>query len=243
MLTDDLGCQAYNKRIERLMTDLQKAKRKTFANWLRKSFKKQQTLKFLLSDDKMFDLNGMYNAQNDRVWAVDRAEADRKDGVKQKRKFLQKVMVWLGACSQGVTPLVILDKGPVSHERYIKHVLPAALKYGNTVFGDDWPFQQDGATPHTHATTQQWCKDKFRSFLENDQWPQNSADLNPLDYAIWDEFVHQMNWNKVESRQTLIDEIKRAVKKIRAIVVFENCHSWTKRLYRLSENDFNYLHK
>ena len=48
---------------------------------------------------------------------------------------------------------------------------------------------------------------------------------------------------KVKSKQTLIDELKRAVKKIRATVVFESCDSWTNRLYRLSENDFNYLHK
>ena len=243
MLRDDLGCQAFKKRIEPLITDIQKGKRKTFANWIRTNFKKEQTLKFLFSDEKMFDLDGMYNAQNDRVWAVDRAEADKKGGVKQKRKFPQKVMVWLGACSKGVTPLVILDKGTVNHERYIKDVLPVALKYGNDVFGVDWTFQQDGATAHTHALTQQWCEDNFPSFLDKDHWPPNSPDLNPLDYSIWDEFVHQMDWNKVKSKQTLIDELKRAVKKIRATVVFESCYSWTNRLYRLSENDFNYLHK
>ena len=136
ILTDDLGCQAYKKRLEPLMTDLHKARRRNFANWIRTNFKKEQTLKFLFSDEKMFDLDGMYNAQNDRVWAVDRAEADRKGGVKQKRKFPTKVMVWLGACSQGVTPLVILDKGTVNHERYIRDVLPVALKYGKSVFGD-----------------------------------------------------------------------------------------------------------
>ena len=152
-------------------------------------------------------------------------------------------MVWLGACSKGVTPLVILDKGTVNHERYIKDVLPVPLKYGNDVFGNDWTFQQDGATSHTHATTQQWCKDNFPSFLDKDHWPPNSPDWNPLDYSIWDEFVHQMDWNKVKSKQTLIDERKRAVKKIRATVVVESCHSWTKRLFRLSENDFSYLHK
>ena len=191
----------------------------------------------------MFDLDGMYNTQNDRVWAVDRAEADREGGVKQKRKFPQKVMVWLGACSKGVTPFVILDKGTVNHETYIKEVLSVALKYGNTIFGDDWTFQQDGATPHTHAVIQQWCDNSFPSFLDKDHWPPNSADLNPLDYSIWNEFVHQMNWNKVISKQTLIDELKRAVKKIRATVVLESRDSWTRSLYRLSQNDFNYLYK
>ena len=72
------------------MTDIQKGKRKTFANWIRTNFKKEQTLKFLFSDEKMFDLDGMYNAQNDRVWAVNRAEADKRGGVKQNTSFLRK---------------------------------------------------------------------------------------------------------------------------------------------------------
>ena len=41
----------------------------------------------------MFDLGGMYNAQNHRIWAVNREEADKRGGIEQKRKFPQKVMV------------------------------------------------------------------------------------------------------------------------------------------------------
>ncbi|CAF3331590.1 unnamed protein product [Rotaria socialis] len=104
VLKDDLGLRLYKKRIVPLMTDAQKAKRKTFANWVRTNFKKEDTLKILFSDEKMFDIDGIYNAQNDQVWAVDRGEADRNGGKKQKRKFPQKVMAWLDACSKGVTP-------------------------------------------------------------------------------------------------------------------------------------------
>ena len=35
------------------------------------------------------------------------------------------------------TSLVILDKGTVDHSRYIKDVLPVALKYENEVFGNN----------------------------------------------------------------------------------------------------------
>ncbi|CAF1548959.1 unnamed protein product [Didymodactylos carnosus] len=141
-------------------------------------------MRILFSDEKMFDIDGVYNAQNDRVWAVDRAEADKKDDTKQKRRFPQKVMVWLGVCSKGVTPLVILDKGTVKHASYIQEVLPVALKYGNQVFGDEWVFQQDEARPHTHGLTQQWCKDNFPAFIDKNHSSPNSPDLNPLDYSI-----------------------------------------------------------
>ena len=151
-------------------------------------------------------------------------------------------MVWLGACSKGLTPLVILDKGKVNHERYIKEVLPVAFRYGNKVFGNDWAFQQDGATPHTHHLLQEWCEENFPSFIDKDHWPPNSPDLNPLDYSIRDEFVHQMNWDKVQSKQTLIEELKRAMKRVREQVVLESCESWTNRLYRLSNDKGDYLH-
>ena len=52
----------------------------------------------------------------------------------------------------------------------------------------------------------------FPSFIDKDHWPQNSSDLNRLDYSIWDEFAQQINWAKVKSKKTLIDELKQSVK-------------------------------
>ena len=63
----------------------------------------------------------------------------------------------------------------------------------------------------------------FSSFINKDHWPPNSPDLNPLDYSIWDEFVHAIKWDKVTSKKTLIEELKKSVKKIRTEVVFERC--------------------
>ena len=65
-------------------------------------------------------------------------------------------MVWLGVCSKGVSPLVIFESDRLDHDRYIKKVLPVALKCGNDMFGDDWTFQQDGARPHIHQKSQEW---------------------------------------------------------------------------------------
>ncbi len=62
VLTDDLRLRPYKKRIVPLMTDAQKAKRKKFANWIRTNFQKEDTLKMLFSDEKLFDIDGIYNA-------------------------------------------------------------------------------------------------------------------------------------------------------------------------------------
>ena len=93
-------------------------------------------MRTLFSDEKMFDLDGIYNSQNDGIWAVNRNEANRKDRKKQQRKFPQKVMVWLSVCSEGVAPLVLFEKGTLDHHRYIKEVLPVALRYGNSKFAN-----------------------------------------------------------------------------------------------------------
>ena len=60
-------------------------------------------MKILFSDEKLFDIDGIYNSQNDRVWTVNRAEANIKGGIRRMREFPQKVMVWLGACSKGLS--------------------------------------------------------------------------------------------------------------------------------------------
>ena len=219
-----------------MLTNEHKEKRIQFANWIRTNFRKENTMKIVFSDEKMFDIYGVYNSQNDRIWAANRSEADMKGGIRRKRIFPQKVMVWLGVCSKGVSPLVVFEKGTVDHDRYIKEVLPVALKFGNDMFGSDWIFQQDSAKPHTHAKSQEWCNNNFPSFIDKNRWPPNSPDLNPLDYCIWNEFVQLIEWDKVTSKTTLISALKRAVHKISKDVVFESCSSWTNRLYRLSQD-------
>ena len=109
----------------------------------------------LFSDEKMFDTDGVYNSHNNRIWAVNRAAAYAKGGIRRKREFPQKVMVWLRVCSKSISPLVIFHNDTLDHDRYIKEVRPVALKYGNDMFGDDWIFQQDDARPHIHEKSQE----------------------------------------------------------------------------------------
>ena len=101
----------------------------------------------------MLDIDGIYNIQNDLIWVSNRTEAHKKGGIKQQRKFSQRFMVWLAACSKGVSPRVILDNCTVNHERYIKEMLPVAKDYGNKLFDENWTFQQDGTRVHTSVDT------------------------------------------------------------------------------------------
>ena len=124
----------------------------------------------LFSDEKLFDIEGIHNSRNDRVWAVSRSEADETGAVKQRRQFPQKVIMWLaGGCSKRVSPMLIFKEEMVDHDRYIRKVLPVALKYGNQTLGSHWTFQQDAVRPHIHHLTQQRCEKNFPSFINKDQ--------------------------------------------------------------------------
>ena len=125
-------------------------------------------MKVLFSDEKYFDIGGVHNSENNRVWKVNRADADEKSGVKQRRKHSQKVVVRLGVCSKGITSLVIFNEGTVDHAIYIKQVFPVALKYGSEVLDSDWIFQHDDAKPHSHYLTQKWCRDNFPTFINSE---------------------------------------------------------------------------
>ncbi|CAF3639840.1 unnamed protein product [Rotaria socialis] len=207
ILREDLGCKPYKKRKQPKLTNLQKTRRIKFANWVLNNYSKDDTKKWLFTDEKLFDFDGIYNSQNDRVWAVSREEADRKGGFREKTKYPRKVMVWLGACVEGLTTPVILENGTIDAEVYINDVLPIALKCGDKMLGSDWTYQQDGARPYTHRLTQEWCVENFPDFISKERWPPNSPDLCPLDYTLWNELVQCMNWNRITTKATLIEEI------------------------------------
>ena len=61
ILKNDLKLQAYEIQNEPMLTDEHRAKRLEFANWLRTDFRKEDTMKILLSDEKLLNIDGIYN--------------------------------------------------------------------------------------------------------------------------------------------------------------------------------------
>ena len=93
ILKDNLKLCAYKMRIEPKLTEEHKNKRKKLVSWAGHNFRKENTMHILFSDEKIFDLDGMYNSQNQHIWASSRDEADENGGIKEKQKFPQKIMV------------------------------------------------------------------------------------------------------------------------------------------------------
>ena len=78
ILRKDLKMKPYKITVEPLLKDEHKAEQKKFSTWERKKFQKEDTVRIVFSHEKMFDLDGIYNSENDRIWAVNREEANRR---------------------------------------------------------------------------------------------------------------------------------------------------------------------
>ena len=107
------------------------------------------------------------------------------------------------------TQVLIFDEGTVDHSYYIKNVLLVALKYGNEVFGDNWIFQQDGANPHRHHLTQQWCSlITFHHLLTRIVGLQTVQIWILCTTSIWNELINVIDRNKVRWKTTLIQQLR-----------------------------------
>ena len=76
-------------------------------------------------------------------------------------------------------------------------------------------FQQDGATPHTANLVQDWCASKFgANFINKQQWPPRSPDLNPCDYFLWGYLKSKVYKPLPKTLDDLKADIRREVQKI-----------------------------
>ena len=54
----------------------------------RTTFRKENTMNILFSDEKLFDVDGVYNSHNDRIWEVNRAaKVVLGENVNLRKKF------------------------------------------------------------------------------------------------------------------------------------------------------------
>ena len=67
ILRKDLKIKPYKITVELLLKDEHKARQKKFVDWVGKKFRKEDTMRIFFSDEKMFDLDDIYNSENDGI--------------------------------------------------------------------------------------------------------------------------------------------------------------------------------
>ena len=86
-------------------------------------------------------------------------------------------MLWGGIGRQGLTPLAQIN-GRMNALNYQALLQDCLLPHAEEIAGPNWDFQQDGASPHTAESTQEWLDDNDVDVID---WPPYSPDLNIME--------------------------------------------------------------
>jgi len=129
------------------------------------------------------------NSQNDRVYANAAVKHDVPVArlLKGHKHFSQKIMVSVAVSNLGKTSLVFVQPGAkVDSSYYCDVVLNQGLLPDiQKLSGNNFTFQQDGAPAHRSRQTVAFLRLHVPEFVEPENWPPNSPDLNAVDCSIW----------------------------------------------------------
>ena len=81
------------------------------------------------------------------------------------------------------------EKAKIKADYYVSNLLPELLEDCFEQVDNVFIFQQDEAPAHTAKHTQDFLLINCPDFIDKDEWPPNSPDLNPLDYHVWGEMM------------------------------------------------------
>lgn len=239
ILKDDLKLIPYKKRLRHGLSEKQREERVKRSKKLLKRYGQKAVKKIIFSDEKLFITETKLNAQNDRIYGL--AIEDIPEQLWTVSSFQNKnaVMVWGAIGYEGKIPLKFVEKGVKINKEYYRHeILESGLKPNvPSIYPDgQWTFQQDSAPAHKAKVVQEWLRCNCPDFIDIEQWPASSPDLNPLDYFVWGTLEAKVNatyHRSIDSlKKKLIEEWhKLPMKQIRAAI---DC--WRRRLERVVEH-------
>ena len=124
-------------------------------------------------------------------------------------RYNQSTMVSVAVSKLGKTDLVFVQPGAkINSIYYCDNVLEQGLLPDiHRLSNDDFLFQQDGAPAHRSRHTVAYLRSNVPEFIEPENWPPNSPDLNPVDYAVWGALQQMVYRRKISDT----DQLKRVL--------------------------------
>jgi transposase len=184
----DLKLSSYRLQRKHYISEEVAAKRLARAKELLLKMKNGSLPGLIFSDEKLFKVEASYNRQNDRVIASSSTSIPLKKKLITRRQGSNSIMVWAAISEESRSNLVFVEPGvKINADYYKKSILEAALiPWAKKTFLDKpFTFQQDGAPAHSAKVCQAWCRSNLPGFIDKDQWPPCSPDLNPMDFGVW----------------------------------------------------------
>lgn len=208
--------------------------------------------KLLITDSKVFTVDGGYNPQNQRFY---RQTGDDVP-VHELNKSKKGVHVYAGMSARGLTKLIFIE-GAITAKRYVDEVLNKMLKDVKSrrlrqgsplqiqLFKDsnDFILEQDHASSHDAKLTQQWCDehDALPDYLSKDDTPSKMDDLWPIE-RLWGIITGKVY---AVTQPKDVKELKRRIRKawreINPQTLKKLVHQMPLRMAEIVKNDGNKL--
>jgi hypothetical protein len=93
----------------------------------------------------------------------------------------------------------------------------------------------DSAPAHKASATVQWLEANY-NFIPAGDWPANSPDLSPMDYAINGIFKHRLWKKKTRNLARLMRAMKEEWKNISKALCLRTLQSWKGRVQKMLDN-------
>ena len=146
------------------------------------------------------------NTQNDRIYREVRVKTDipEEDLLVEYDNLQPSVLCYAAVSWYSKTELRFLEgyyqspegrkKKTVNQQVYCEEMCPQMFSDIRNVMDDrTWTWQQDGARAHTARASVQFLQQSTPYFIEPEDWPSKSPDLNVMDYCIWSLLTELQN--------------------------------------------------
>lgn len=239
-LREDLNLQPLKKKRCPQLTEEHKAKRLRMAE--EHVLNDQDVRNWVFTDEKQFSFI-QTPGRNDFIWTDDLQDDRRFFGVPKYQK--KSVEVWAGITYFGVTKLYFIERTTKNKEkekftagRFLDEILRPALKEIQEIFAtngvNDWVFQQDGDSKHTAAVVQGFLQKNTPAFINKEEWPPNSPDLNLIE-NLWKCTVDKLKSRHPQTLESFKRMLQKEWRSTELEVVRALFDSWSDRMNAVLE--------
>lgn len=207
------------------------------------------------SDEAHFSLSPPINRQNERIYREVRLKTDipQEDLLVQCDKQQPSLMCYGSVSYHGKTELRFIEgfapgqddiprykrkKKTVNQHIYRDEMCPAMFTDIEAIMnGQAWTWQQDGAKAHTANDTVAWLQTNRTDFIQPQQWPAKSPDLNVLDYCVWGLLLAELQSKRsnINSLNELKECLCEAWNSIPMDIICRAVEGWIPRLRKCVE--------
>jgi hypothetical protein len=192
--------------------------RQEFCHWFLERLRNDRSFArhILFTDEACFTRKGILNFHNLHTWAEENPHSLRV----ANSQYEFSVNIWAGIIDNNIIgPIVLPNRlNHIDYLQFIKYDLPELLP---VLLRPIMWFQHDGAPPHFAVDVRDYLNEAYGDRWIGRggpvAWPPRSPDLNPLDFYLWGHVKEIVYKEPVNTREELLQRIRRAFENIRAI--------------------------